>query len=66
MAMTTERLAAIKRDEVAQQIADLIASVDTDYRGNVLLKASEKLQRKSQNFTATVFNLAAHSYGIKT
>lgn len=45
-------------------LADLIDSVDTDYRGNLLALAGEQLRKQGQNYTGNILRSAGYDYGV--
>ena len=52
----------IKAD--ALQIAEAIASTDTDFRGNLLVLVGDNLRHMGQNFTGNILLSAAIEYGV--
>lgn len=50
--------------EKATQLADLILSVDTDYRGDLLYSAGEMLRDDAQGYTGQLLKQAGAVYGI--
>ena len=49
---------------VGLQIARLMMTVDTDYRGNMLLAAGNELKTNAQGYTGRVLQAAARDYGV--
>ena len=51
-------------DNKARQIANIIQSVNTDYRGNLLQETARHLRNNAQGFTGKAVEVAATVYGI--
>jgi len=47
----------------AEQISKLIAEVDTDFRGDLLVLVGDELRRQAQGFTGTLLRSAGKTYG---
>lgn len=50
--------------QVAEEIAKRICACNTDIRGNLLEKVSEKLNKRTQYYTANSLLVAAEHYGV--
>ena len=51
-------------DQQAEKLARQILAVNTDYRGDLLKRASRYLAKHDQNYTANCLAIAANEYGF--
>ena len=54
----------IKQTKMAQEIADIITQVDTDFRGDLFFEIGTILRRNTQAYTGSLFARMAQEYGL--
>ena len=54
----------MKIEERAKMIATLIAEVDTEDRGNLLVLVGDQLRKDAQGFTGNLIRSAGFEYGV--
>ena len=51
-------------EEQAKKISKLIAEVDTDHRGNLLVLVGNDLRLQAQGFTGNLIRSTGYEYGV--